>query len=389
MSSILMGWELGGGHGHVRTLLPIARALAREGHTPVFAVRDVVGVWPVLKGEGFQVVPAPYWPARMARLGETFCARSFADILAYFGWAEPEELESMVRAWDEVIDLVRPALVVLDFSPALSLATWGRLPVVGVGSGFTNPPSRLTQYPVLDIDAPTIRPEADLLASMAEVQRRRRAPAPASLAATLGHGTRFLTTLPELDPYRTWREGRAVGPMGGLLSPLPPPPSPRWFGYFTAERKDVEQVLLGLAGTGVPGEAYVRGAAAPLVASLRAAGIEIHKNPAPIDEVMARVSVVAHTGGIGLTSAALSAGRPQVLFPEQLEQRLTAGLLAGLGVGLTASEKEPGAAALRRVLKGQLFTMDAQERAADIRARGPWSGLERVMKACSEFVERE
>ncbi len=382
MSDILLGWEYGSGHGHVNTLLPIARSLAAAGHRPMFAVRDIVESWPVLKDQGFPVFPAPFWPSRLARHGGSFRARSFADILSYFGWCEPGELEGMVRAWDALIDLVRPALIVLDHAPTLSLAARGRIPVVAVGTGFSNPPAQLTQYPVLDRDGRAIHTEGELLASIAEVQRRLGRPPPGSLAGTLGHGKCFVTTFPEVDPYRPHRIEKPIGPLAKPPLPSPLPAVSRWFGYMSAERPEVESILLDLAATGIPGEAYVRGAAPPLRAVLRAAGIQVHDRPAPIGEVLSRVGVVVHAGGGGLTSNALAAGRPQLLMPEHLEQRLTAGLLAGLGVGLSVPDKEAPGKSLLRLLKGELYKVEAQERAAEIRAKGPWEGLARVAEAC-------
>ncbi len=382
MSTVLMGWEFGAGHGHVQTLMPVARALAARGHQPVFAVRDVVESWPVLRKENFPVFPAPFWPSRMGRHGEAFLARTYGDILTFLGWSEPDELEAMIRGWDALIDLVRPDLVVIDSAPGLALATWKRIPTVGVGTGFSNPPAQLRQYPDLDPDAPALRPDSDILASVAEVQRRRRRPAPDTLAATLAHGPRWVTTFPELDIYRAVRSEMAVGPMSAPPAPLPRPPAPRWFGYFTAQRSDLERILRDFAASGIPGDAYVRGASSQQVQHLRAAGLEIHAQPVPIGEALARAAVVAHSGGIGLTANALAAGRPQLLFPEHLEQRLTAKVLAGLGVGLTVRGSDAPGAALRRILKGELFALDAEERGASIAGRGPWRGLETVVQSC-------
>lgn len=384
MSNILLGWEYGSGHGHVNTLLPIARSLAAAGHRPMFAVRDIVESWPVLRDQGFPVFPAPFWPSRLARHGGLFRARSFADILSYFGWCEPGELEGMVGAWDALIDLVRPDIIVLDHAPTLSLAARGRIPVVAVGTGFSNPPAQLAQYPVLDRDGRAIHTEGDLLASITEVQRRLGRPPPGALAATLGHGKCFVTTFPEVDPYRPHRIEKPIGPLAKPPLPSSLPAAARWFGYLSAERPEVESILLDLAATGIPGEAYVRGAASPLRAALRAAGIQVHDRPAPIGEVLSRVGVVVHAGGGGLTSNALASGRPQLLMPEHLEQRLTAALLAGLGVGLSVPDKEAPGKSLLRLLKGELYKVEAQERAAEIQARGPWEGLSRVVEACLE-----
>ena len=41
MARVLMGWELGGGLGHIGGLLPIAEGLAAQGHEPIFVVKNL------------------------------------------------------------------------------------------------------------------------------------------------------------------------------------------------------------------------------------------------------------------------------------------------------------------------------------------------------------
>ena len=381
MSRILFGWELGGGHGHVRTLLPIARGLVALGHAPVFAVRNVADVWPVFRSEGFPVLAAPVWHRRNARVRGPYRVRTFADVLAFNGWGEPDELEGMLSAWDSTIEMVRPDLVVLDYAPSLCLATRGRIPTVQVGTGYSVPPDHLPEFPVMNPKAELILPEPVMVDSIRIAQARRGFAAPASLPALFDDATRLLTILPELDPYAGNRRETPVGPVDALPDPVPPPRSPRWFAYLTADQDAAEQVLLDFARSGIPGEAYVRGSTRALREKLSAAGIQIHETPAPMREVLPRVSVVVHNGGIGLASTALAAGRPQILFPQHIEQKLTAELLSRMGVALTGSQEELPASVLRRMVKGALFMMEAQERAESIRKAGPRSAVARTLEA--------
>ncbi|KAF0244821.1 MAG: glycosyl transferase-like [Planctomycetota bacterium] len=388
MSKILFGWELGGGHGHVRTLLPIARELAARGHTPVFAVRNVPDVWPVLRREGFAVLAAPFWHRRNARVRGAFHARSFEDLLSFHGWGEPDELEALLRAWDALIDLVHPAGVVLDHAPALCLAAMGRVPSVQVGTGFSVPPAHLPEFPVMDPNAEPVMAARDLVASIQEVQRRRHQAVPDAVPGIFRAATRCLTILPELDPYAGNRTEKPMGPADAPPAPLAPPRAPRWFAYMTAEQESAEKMLLEFAGTGIPGEAYVRGAGPALRERMLDAGIDIHDQPAPMHEVLPRASVVVHNGGIGLTTAALGAGRPQILVPQHLEQRLTAGLLVKMGVALSVTDRESPGSLLRRLVKGTLYMMEAQDRAESVRKRGPWEAGRRIVEAISgEFPD--
>ncbi len=134
-----MGWELGAGFGHVQPLLNVARELARHGHRPVFAVKNLLEAAPLLNSEPFPVLQSPLWPTRRMRGEQAFRAASYADILAIRGFADPEELYPLVRGWRSLIDVVRPDLIVCDHSPTLCLAAYRSVPVVMIGTGFTVP----------------------------------------------------------------------------------------------------------------------------------------------------------------------------------------------------------------------------------------------------------
>src|SRR4051794_2356701 len=118
MARVLLGWELGGGLGHVGGLLPIAQGLAAQGHEPLLAVKDLPGALPVLQGRGFALLQAPLGPQKVPA---QFTASSFADILAIRGFADGAELENQVGAWQTLLDLSGAKLVVSNFSPTLNL----------------------------------------------------------------------------------------------------------------------------------------------------------------------------------------------------------------------------------------------------------------------------
>jgi rhamnosyltransferase subunit B len=104
--TVLLGWELGGGLGHVQQLLLLANALAARGFRPVLALRDLIGPRPLLRECPFPVVQAPLY----SRAAPGFVARSYADILAVHGFADADQLLAMTQAWLALLDLVRPAL---------------------------------------------------------------------------------------------------------------------------------------------------------------------------------------------------------------------------------------------------------------------------------------
>jgi len=166
-----MGWELGGGLGHVRRLLDLAQPIAARGHKIVFAVRNLRETAPLFDGLPFSCVQAPYYTGRSStRPRAPFRAASYTDVLAVCGFADAADLLARVRAWEGLTDLARPQLIVADHSPTLCLAAYGAQPIVNVGNGFVIPPADGSEFPVLSDDTVPVASDGDLLDIVRQVQ---------------------------------------------------------------------------------------------------------------------------------------------------------------------------------------------------------------------------
>jgi len=353
-----MAWELGEGLGHVQRLLRVARGLAAEGHRPVFALCNVVEPWPLLQKDSFAVVQAPYWNYRRAE--KPFLASSFADVLAVRGWETADLLQPLVDAWQQLIDLVQPRLIVTDFAPTACLAAYQSVPVVQVGNWFPLPPVDAATFPLLVPGQPALMPQEALLAVVQNVQRRRRRPVPPTLTSILA-GDRFPILFPELDGYQSVRTEPVWDPVEPLAALAGPPPEPGFFAYLTAENPNVEPFLTQMALTGVRGTAYVRSASAELKERLRLQGLTVLDKPAPLEQMLAQSAVIVHHGG-STAHSALTAGRPQILMPQHLEQVITSQLLARLGVAVVVmgnAAPEAAGRALRQILDERRYADNA------------------------------
>jgi hypothetical protein len=370
----------------------LAGALASHGCRPVLAVRNLVDPWPALRDASFPMLQAPVWQPPSPGASRPFQAASYADILAVHGYAAAQDLEPMVQAWQGLIDVVQPAVVVCDHSPTLCLAAYGTLPTVVLGNGFTVPPVEEPAFPLLRPGRSLLVPEADLLAVIREVQGRRGRPAPDTLPGLFAGAERFLTVLPEMDPYQGFRQELPIGPVEPLTPLAPPPAQPSYFAYLSADAPGLEPLLGGLARSGCPGSVYIRRATPALRGQWRRKGLEILDGPRPLGEMLPRVSVVVHHGGVGLAQHALAAGRPQLTFPSHLEHLLNSQLLyhrlgAGRYVIGTLSE-DAVAQALMQVVGSRPVAEQALARAADLQRRGPWDPLPRIIERCLVLVEK-
>jgi hypothetical protein len=389
MATILMGWELGEGFGHLAHLLPIARALAAEGHRPVFAVRDVCEPWPLFRDEPFTVLQAPGWPARRWRGDRPFNGASLADVLALYGWGCAAGLGALVQAWQGLLDAVRPRLVVCEYSPTLCLTAYQTLPVIEVGSSLWMPPVDQPTFPVVLPEWPPLMAQEEMLAVAQEVQRRRSRPSPPTLTSILAAADRFPALLPELDPYGELRQEPVWDPLHAL-PPLAPPAPDRSFFAYLAEGPSTDALLTQLVLTGCRGAAYVRGLHPEGRRHLRRLGLDVLDEPAPLPQILAHHAVFVHHGG-GSAATALAAGRPQLLLPQHLEQLTTARQMRRLGVGeylLRDSSPAAAARALLRLMDEPAFAARAANRASAIHARPRREALPAILACCRRHLAR-
>ncbi|HEY0836692.1 MAG TPA: nucleotide disphospho-sugar-binding domain-containing protein [Azospirillum sp.] len=389
MARVLLAWELGDGFGHVTRLLPVARRLRAAGHDCVFAVRSLDNSHVALAPEGFTFVQAPFAIPATAPGKEKEPLSTFGDILATVGFADVNRLMPMVAAWQGLIDVVDPALIVADYAPGACLAAYGTRPVVNIGDGFVLPPPELDRFPPFR-DSPPRTDEAMILAAVQEVQRRRGRPVPPTVPSILAGSGVFVITLPELDFYGQHRRQPAIG----TLTPLPPPldvePEEDYFAYLSLSYAHTAKVLEGLAQSGRTGRIYLRDASPAAFRTWRERGLAIHDRPQPMREAVGRARVVVHHGGVGTVETVLALGRPQLIVPRHQEQRGNANALGGMRVAVSmrsAGQFEPPHVmqALAHLVEKESFRHNAGVVARRLAERSSDSVLDAITAHCLSF----
>ncbi len=390
LANVLMGWEMGAGLGHVVPLLAVARRLREHGHNPIIALRDVVTPAAHLRKDGFTAIQAPVWrpPAEPAlRLGQV---ASFADVLVSTGFGNLDKIHAVLSAWDRLIDLVEPKLVVAEYSVGLGIAARGRAPVVAMGTGFSMPPSHLETFPVL---RPKVKPlirQRDLLSHINAVQRERGAPPLPRLPAIFDAEGQFVYVLPLIDPYGNRRTQPADGPMEPLPDPVPPAKEHHGFVYMGMEHPDHGTLLDGLSKAGLPATVYLRGAQPEYLRTLERPGLHLLDAPMPFSDILPKCTLVVHYGALGTAAACLGMGRPQVVLPRYLERSLLAEALVGNGVGISVpkdSSADDMAAVLRGAAENGELAAKAQAIAADIKQAPDTDVLSRIVERCLSLIE--
>lgn len=382
--TILLAWEMGAGLSHATRLLVVAKALKAASWTPVVAAREVSTLVDQYRAENIAVLQAPLHKSQ-APPGEVFRARSFADIVASCGFQRLDALWPVVVAWDNLLNLIRPAVVVADYSPILPLACLGRIGLVTIGDGFVVPPGHLPKMPQLRSTGTEMAPEEVSLAHACEVQRRRGIGClPTTLPRLIAGDASVVCTFPELDLYGRHRQVRASGPLSHHLAPVSPPPAPALFAYLAADFPKTRKLLQAILDSGIPAAAYVRDASDDLKKALRARGLTVHDEPPPPQMAFAEASLIIHHGGIGTIEACLMLGRPQLLLTRHLEQSLNGSLTRSLGVGDTLKSDftlAQATAQIRAMCLSPEWATRAAGVALSIHQRKPGCSLELIEQA--------
>lgn len=355
----LFAWELGEGLGHLPVLKAIAEALQREGWTIVFALRDPVLTRASLASLNCAILPAPHWPNPVAVAKPSF---TYADILAANGFGAVEHLSSLLETWDDMLDVAKPDLIVCEHSPGVVMAGFERVPVAIVGNGFIVPPADGATFPAYKSATGEMSSQGGVLAVMQEALMAKGRAAPASITEPFRTAFRAVYAFPELDPYRAIRRDAVLGPME-TMPPLTPLPSKRkLFVYSASDYALIDELIAALMDIGPQASVFLRGKPGAKATVLKSRGASFFEEAPKLAETLPQMSCVFSHAGSGLVSAALAAGRPQILNPRHGEATLTANALQEMGVGISLPllERQHLREAIERVHADAKFASAAQ-----------------------------
>jgi UDP:flavonoid glycosyltransferase YjiC (YdhE family) len=203
MARIAFAWELGANYGHLSRTLPVAESLRANGHTALFAVRDLRTAHSWLTPKGFGFVAAP----QLARgpPGNHHPA-NYGQMLAEHGYSDRDSLRACLGAWLTLWRNADVDAIVIDHAPtALLAARILRKPVMLFGTGFTIPPDVDPQpslRPWESISLDTLRQsDAAVIENINNVAQEFGGVPLRRLADLFAGLPALLTTFPELDHY--------------------------------------------------------------------------------------------------------------------------------------------------------------------------------------------
>ena len=332
--TLLYGWELGGGMGHITRARPIIAKFIDAGWKVVAAVRDVTSArsWfaETANCGGLTVCQAPIFSHRSSAGPTTY---SLADTFAKIGFADQDVIEPVVKSWDRLIAHVQPSLVVSDTSPSLNVMTNKRVPTVVVGNGWTIPPAGRLNYdaPVGSVGVSHSRlSEGRILDAFSSVLRKARLDEPTSFSELLRADKNYVLIPQLLDAYRKQRMDKMYCPTEMCLIP------PRYYrqqradveliSYFPKGHPVVSSLIAAMSSRQCKSLAYMGGESAG-----KFGGLEVSAIPLSLDKVIPSSKLVISHGGLSTILCSLANRIPQIIIPTDLEKALMAVALSELG----------------------------------------------------------
>jgi hypothetical protein len=373
--------------GHIQRLLTVATELAAREFHIVFALRRLENSEAITRVlPSAKMLPAPVYRVDSAARKRPL-AYDYADVLHRCGYDAIENLGPMVSQWRELFRLFDPALVVCDHSPTVVLAAAERIPVVHIGSGFATPPAGRSFLGLSPSSAVGAKErEAQVLQAIQEVHQRFDTPRVNRVCDLLGLAENVTCCLPELDPYKSVRLEPASGPIHKLPAPQAVSEPEFVFGYLNGDDPHTARIVESLVMAGVPSGVYVRQCPPEWEQLVAGIVVTLYTAPQKMPEALANASAVVHHGGLSTTETALVLGRPQFLFPRNLEQLLTANAVEKLGCGVNlATHGNPGDAIRRALARGTYQKASAQV-AARIAARPAVNVVAQVVASCTRHL---
>ncbi len=388
---VLFGWEFGAGLGHLTRFRPIGDRLVAEGAEVVLALQDVDRAGPFLDPAtgrtrpGYHLLQGPRWNIPADPSIRRIPTHSFADVLNLIGYGHRVALSRRLTAWEGVLAVARPDVVVGDFSPTLNLAARGRVPSVVIGNGYTIPPPGRPLPPIRPwqeaLEGFSLDHEAQLLEAINAVQTARGAAGVGHLADAFSGDRTFVFSLPLVDPYARFRTEPTLAPFNMPRGIRPRPWDRRReagvFLYLPSAHAHLNVALEALAASGTAGEAYIGDLQPGAERRFARPGLIVHAEPQDFAEAMPAARLVIHHGGLSTAVAAVMAGTPQLILPWNLEQLVTARAVEATGAAAIVPAER--ATANRTVVRDRGRAAKAEAAAAGIDLGNPEDGVAAVV----------
>ena len=360
---VLCTWEIGGELGHISSFAKIVKALEAEGYEVFVALKDLSRAYPFFCDTRAILLQAPTWLPSITMQRPIAC---LADTLLLLGYLETDPLHSLVLAWQNLVDLVKPDLLMFNYSPTAMLAVLQQpLPKILTGTGFADP---VPGHPIVDWrpysaqDDLIARQELRVLQQINAVLARQGKPALTRLADLFAADRVLISTFPELDLYRHLRDNASYclshsPQLGGVPARFASNGQARILVYLKPNYPQIELLIAALASCSANVFIACPQGRPEQFQSLISDRFQVSVGLVSLQEAMAEADLFICHGNCNSLTESLIAGTPALVLPIQLEQLLTGKNIQTHGMGLLLEQLQT-AEALTAILEQMLRERD-------------------------------
>lgn len=348
MAQILLVWELGAHLGHLTRLAGLAQALHQRGHSITFALRELHSVDTILgKETPYRILQAPVFLPTLTTSRQPL---TYSEILQCNGYFSSQSLRYLVKAWQALSDLIKPDLIVYDYSPTAMLA-YRKLavPKIELGSSFFMPPKASPMPAFHNKNSISLqqRQEIDnhVIKSINHILVDEKLPPLKHVYELFDDTLQLINSYPELDCYQNREQGQYIGLLSATASGATvnwsiEKKSTRIFAYIKPSYAKIKELMGALVKTGAEVRAYIPNCPKEISDKLASDNIQISSRPYDMEEALNGCDICICHGGHDTVVQSLLAGVPLLLIPQYIEQLETATAVAKLKAGLIAAPNE-------------------------------------------------
>ena len=367
--TVLCAWELGGQLGHIARLAHIAQHLHARGYACFAALKDLSRAKPFFADTPIKLLQAPVFLPKIKMQRPVL---SLADTLLLSGYLKTEELIGLTEAWTNLINLVNPDILLIDYAPTAALAARD-LPCqkLIVGSSFWQPvPNHPLRSWLTDPSQANLvtQQENRVVNTINEVlsQQNRR---PLRYMADVFSGNRtIINTPPEFDLYGDIRSNaqyhsKSGAPGINLPVQFGASTNPKVLAYLKPGHPQFDWIVQGLAKSAANVFIACPRCDPKRLARYQSDRFNFSVEPVQLATAMDTASLFVGHGNAGSTLESVLAGTPVVALPIQLEQLLTAQKLNELKIGRSIP-KVDSAEQIAQVINAALASPELKQYAA-------------------------
>jgi hypothetical protein len=356
--------------GYVRPALPVLTHFQQRGAKVLAALKNTTNNADILHSAGFSCVQAPTNMNVSGRADEDMWA--YVDLLHAAGFGHVPTMIGLVHGWRGLFELSGATTVLAHHSPAAMLAARTmNLPAQRIGTGFACPPKQSTSksfLPWAPVEQALTRNRAlDLLDNINQVLTFFGATEvdsiDASLAGNVDDGRDWLISYPELDHY-AGRDSQSARFLGTIAAPTTDGKENALkiisefdgvFAYVHPDFPDIVALIEGLkkvAKIGVKIAIFASGLGEATFRQWMASApssFSVLQKMVSLPEMLASARLMVSHGSHGVTSAALLAGVPCLVFPRNADQWMLGAALERLGAGNSHTGKLNAATAAKLI----------------------------------------